>query len=142
MLRKIHGTAWLSLVDTLLHIIWTEDFWINNSIQYKDDPNRPCRYSEYRDWNSIVYYNNQVTSKVDKYLSNLRIGHLGKTVFRTNNDGIRRRWSCKVKDVLIHVIAEELHNRGEIIAILWLINIKPQDIGWLSVMKITIPHGQ
>ena len=41
---------------------------------------------------------------------------LGKTVFTSNNDGVRR--SCNVKDVLIPVI-EELHHRGEIMAILW-----------------------
>ena len=28
-----HETAWLSLKDTLLHIIWAEDTWINHSIQ-------------------------------------------------------------------------------------------------------------
>jgi len=39
--------------------------------------------------------------------------------------------------VLIHVMAEELHHRGEIIAILWQMNIQPPDMGWLSVMKKT-----
>jgi uncharacterized damage-inducible protein DinB len=41
--------------------------------------------------------------------------------------------------VLIHVIAEELHHRGEIIAILWQMNFQPPDMGWLSVMKKTDP---
>jgi uncharacterized damage-inducible protein DinB len=44
-----------------------------------------------------------------------------------NIDGIRR--SKKAIDVLIHVIAEELHHRGEIIAILWQMNLQPPDIG-------------
>jgi uncharacterized damage-inducible protein DinB len=30
---KNYETAWLSLKDTLLHIIWAEDSWINYSIQ-------------------------------------------------------------------------------------------------------------
>ena len=38
---KNHETAWLSLKDTLLHIIWAEDSWINYSIQGLEDPNRP-----------------------------------------------------------------------------------------------------
>src|SRR5919205_3888813 len=33
---KNHETAWLSLKDTLLHIIWAEDSWINYSIQDLD----------------------------------------------------------------------------------------------------------
>ncbi len=58
---------------------------------------------------------------------------LGKPVFRTNNDDMRR--ACNVKDVLLRVIAEELYHRGEIMAFLWQMNIKPTDMGWLSVMK-------
>ncbi len=54
-----------------------------------------------------------------------------------NVDGIRR--TTKVRDVLIRVITEELHHRGEIIAILWQMNFQPPDMGWLSVMKKTDP---
>jgi uncharacterized damage-inducible protein DinB len=44
-----------------------------------------------------------------------------------------------VKDVLIHIITEELHHRGEIITILWQMNVPPPDMAWLSVMKKTDP---
>jgi hypothetical protein len=44
-----------------------------------------------------------------------------------------------VRDVLIHVIIEELHHRGEIIAILWQMNFQPSDMGWLSIMEKTNP---
>ena len=30
---KNHETAWLAMKDTLLHIMWGEDTWINYSIQ-------------------------------------------------------------------------------------------------------------
>ena len=35
---KNHETGWLSLKDTLLHIIWAEDSWINYSIQGLEIP--------------------------------------------------------------------------------------------------------
>jgi len=60
-----------------------------------------------------------------------------ESISRMNVDGIRR--TTKVRDVLIHVITEELHHRGEIIAILWQMNFQPPDMGWLSVMKKTDP---
>ncbi|HYX54794.1 MAG TPA: DinB family protein, partial [Nitrososphaeraceae archaeon] len=82
-------------------------------------------------------YNIECISKVNNYLSSLKPDDLYKSVSRINNDGIRR--TTTVKDVLIHVITEELHHRGEIIAILWQINIQPPDMGWLSVMKKTDP---
>jgi len=134
---KNHETAWLSLKDTLLHIIWAEDSWINYSIQGLEDPNRPFPYSNYKSWSAIEDYNFECISKVNNYLSSLKPDDLYKSVSRINNDGIRR--TTIVKDVLIHVITEELHHRGEIIAILWQMNIQPPDMGWLSVMKKTDP---
>ena len=132
-----HDIAWLSLKDTLLHIIWVEDTWINYSIQGLEDPNRPFNYSKYQTWNSIIEYNSRIISKVDEYLSNIKLEDLDRKVWRINKDGIRR--TSRIKDVLIHVVTEELHHRGEIIAILWQMNIEPPDMGWLSIMKKTDP---
>ena len=137
-MTRNHETAWLSLKDTLLHIIWAEDSWINYSIQDMEDPNRPFNYSKYQTWESIEEYNSKVTSKVDKYLFNIEQEDLDKKVHRVNNDGGVRRTSM-VKDVLIHVVTEELHHRGEMIAILWQMDIQPPDMGWLSTMKKTDP---
>ena len=132
-----HDIAWLSLRDTLLHIIWVEDTWINYSIQGLEDPNRPFNYSKYQTWNSIIEYNSRTVSKVDEYLSNIKLEDLDMKVWRINNDGIKR--TSRIKDVLIHVVTEEIHHRGEIIAILWQMNIEPPDMGWLSIMRKTDP---
>ena len=53
--------------------------------------------------------------------------------YRINNDGIRRKYIAR--DVLLHIMTEELHHRGEIIAILWQQDLQPPDMGWLSVMR-------
>ena len=132
-----YNTAWLSLKDTLMHIIWAEDSWINYSINDLDDPNRPFDFKKYDSWRKIVDYNNKVVSKINTYFMNLNDSDLFKTVYRINNDGIRRK--SIVRDVLLHVMMEELHHRGEIIAILWQKDIQPPDMGWLSVMRKTDP---
>ena len=59
---------------------------------------------------------------------NLIDSDLLKRVYKVNNDGIRRK--SIVRDVLLDVITEELHHRGEIIAILWQKDIQPPDMGW------------
>ena len=136
-LVKNHETGWLSLKDTLLHIIWIEDSWVNYTIHGLEDPNRPFPYSNYTSWSSIENYNSSTISSVSNYLSLLKPDDLDRLISRTNVDGIKR--NMRVKDVLIHVVAEELHHRGEIIAILWQTNIRPPDMGWLSIMKKTDP---
>jgi hypothetical protein len=85
-----HETAWLSLKDTILHIIWVEDSWINYSIQGLEDPNRPFPYSKYKSWDAITGYNFEVISKVNYYLSSIQLEDLHKAAPRTNIDGIRR----------------------------------------------------
>ena len=102
-----YNTAWLSLKDTLLHIIWAEDSWINYSINNLEDPNRPFDFSKHDSWEKIVDYNNRVVSKVNSYFVNLNDIDLVKTVYRINNDGVRRK--SIARDVLLHVIIEELH---------------------------------
>jgi len=134
---KNRETGWLSLKDTLLHIIWVEDSWINYSIQGLEDPNRPFPHFNYNSWKAIEDYNLNSTLKINSYLDSLTPNDLWKSISRMNVDGIRR--TIKVRDVLIHVITEELHHRGEIIAILWQMNFQPPDMGWLSVMKKTDP---
>ena len=134
---KNRETGWLSLKDTLLHIIWVEDSWINYSIQGLEDPNRPFPYSNYNSWKAIEDYNLNSILKINSYLDSLTPNDLWKSISRMNVDGIRR--TTKVRDVLIHVITEELHHRGEIIAILWQMNFQPPDMGWLSFMKKTDP---
>jgi uncharacterized damage-inducible protein DinB len=84
---KNRKTAWLSMKDTLLHIMWVEDTWINYSIHALDDPNRPFPYHKYQTWNALIDHNQEVTSKTKKYLSK---EDLLMPVFRVNNDGIRR----------------------------------------------------
>ncbi|MGN6623650.1 MAG: DinB family protein [Candidatus Nitrosocosmicus sp.] len=137
LMIKNQETGWQSLKDTLLHIIWVEDSWINYSIQGLEDPNRPFPYSKYNSWKHVEEYNLKSISKVDNYLSSLTAESLYKPVSRLNKDGIRR--NTIAKEVLIHVFTEELHHRGEIIAILWQMDIQPPDMGWLSVMKKTVP---
>ncbi|MCD6038206.1 MAG: hypothetical protein K0S67_2095, partial [Nitrososphaeraceae archaeon] len=110
---------------------------INYSIQGLEDPNRPFNYSKYQTWNSIIEYNSRTVSKVDEYLSNIKLEDLDRKVWRINIDGIKR--TSRIKDVLIHVVIEEIHHRGEIIAMLWQMNIEPPDMGWLSIMKKTDP---
>src|SRR5919199_6187042 len=78
-------TGWLSLKDTLLHIIWAEDSWINYSIHGLEDPKRPFTYSNYNSWYAIEEYNFKVISKVDHYLSSLTAESLCKNVSRINN---------------------------------------------------------
>src|SRR3954470_13708818 len=79
---KNRETGWLSLKDTLLHLIWVEDSWINYSVQGLEDPNRPFPYSNYNSWNAIDDYNLTSTLKINDHLSSLMPKDLWRSVSR------------------------------------------------------------
>ena len=134
---KNRETGWLSLRNTLLHIMWAEDTWIHYSVQGLDDPRRPFPFDQYQSWHDIEAYNSEVVSKTARYFQSLTAAELDRKVTRVNKDGVRR--TISVRDVLFHVFTEEMHHRGEIIAMLWQMDIQPPDMGWPSVMGKTDP---
>lgn len=136
-LAKNRQTAWLSIKDTMLHIIWAEDTWINYSMQGAEDPHRPFPYGSYANWDDVASYGAQVMAAVEARLSSMKEQDLDRLVSRVNNDGIRR--SMKARDVLMHVFTEEVHHRGEIIAMLWQMDVQPPDMGWASTLGRTNP---
>ena len=86
--KNYHGkelAGWLSLKDTLLHIIWVEDSWINYSIQGLEDPNRPFPYSNYNSWHAIDDYNLTSTLKINEYLDSLTPDDLWSTGFKNEH---------------------------------------------------------
>ena len=59
-MAKNYNTVWLQLKDTLLHIIWAKDSWINYSINYLEEQIEPFDFTKYNSWKKIVDYNNRV----------------------------------------------------------------------------------
>jgi uncharacterized damage-inducible protein DinB len=53
-----------------------------------------------------------------------------KYVVKNNSD---ETVEITVEDVLIHIFEEEVHHRGEIIALLWQMNIEPPLMGWKNL---------
>ena len=66
----------------------------------------------------------QVENRMNKYLNSLSPEDLK----RKYEAGDRRKGKIEtltVEDVLVHVFEEEVHHRGELIALFWQMGIKP-----------------
>lgn len=72
-----------------------------------------------------------VEKRMQNYLNALHAGGLGKK-FAIKNDE-NETAGITAEDVLIHVFEEEIHHRGEIIALLWQMNIEPPLMGWKNL---------
>jgi uncharacterized damage-inducible protein DinB len=62
------------------------------------------------------------------YFESLTPERLEKTYATQNDAG--KTVVVTAEDVLVHVFEEEVHHRGELIALLWQMNVEPPLMSW------------
>jgi uncharacterized damage-inducible protein DinB len=43
--------------------------------------------------------------------------------------------SVRVEDVLVHLALENIHHYGELIALLWQMDVEPSHMGWIGYLQ-------
>ena len=69
-----------------------------------------------------------VEARMKVYIDALLPNDLEKTHIREIQSGISIE--VTTEDVLLHLFEEEVHHRGELIALLWQMGIEPPPMGW------------
>jgi uncharacterized damage-inducible protein DinB len=69
-----------------------------------------------------------VEGRMSRYLESLPPEGITKKYRLTNDVG--QDVEVTAEDILVHVFEEEVHHRGELIALLWQMNIEPPLMGW------------
>ena len=130
---KNRGASFDSLRNILLHTIDAEDRLVNYVIagRTKDWVSRSPE--EFRDMDSIKKRASETESKTKAYLSRLTPEELERKV-----DFSRPRMPpmlVRVEDILIHAALENIHHFGELIAMLWQMDVEPAHVGWLGWLQ-------
>jgi len=131
---KDRGASFNSFRNIYLHCIAVLDFYVNHLIQ--GDVTYPrINYEDYDDMQKIIGYLEQVESKADMYLRQVTQTELSRKIERKLRDG--STITVTVEDILIDFFQEETHHRGELLALLWQIDITPPHIGWTQYLATT-----
>jgi uncharacterized damage-inducible protein DinB len=126
---KDRGASFPSLRDIFLHIIFVVDAFINYILQ--GNPNYPSvNYNKYDSIEKITKYLEQVESKANAYLSKVTPEELAKKIERKQKDG--STILIPVEDLLLDLFQEETHHRGELIALLWQMDVAPPHVGFIK----------
>jgi len=116
-----------SLRVIYLHCVTVLDFYVNNVIQ--GDTNYPrINTDDYDNIEKISIYTEQVESKANAYLSKITPEELSRKIERKQRDG--SSITVTVEDILIDFFQEETHHRGELIALLWQMDVRPPHLSW------------
>ena len=123
---KNREASWYSMRNIFIHTLSATDHWLDF---LQDEKLRVRRdFDDYKTIEDIQAYTDHVEGRMRNYLNSLTSEQLSKKYAVTNDAG--EKIQTTAEDVLIHVFEEEVHHRGELIALLWQVGIEPPPMGW------------
>jgi uncharacterized damage-inducible protein DinB len=117
------GASFDCMRDIFIHSLQAEQFWIRRLSGKNTEEIFKTPFSKFADINTIQKYADEVEAETNEYLKTLTDDKL-QSIFEFKAwDGKPDR--KKIEDILMHVIEEEIHHRGELLCIYWQNDIKP-----------------
>jgi uncharacterized damage-inducible protein DinB len=123
---KNREASFHSFRNIFIHTLGATDYWLD--FLQKEDLHSHKKFDEYQTFQDVRTYMEHVETRMRDYLNSLLMGGLEKK-YTTTNDA-NETVEITAEDVLIHVFEEEVHHRGELIALLWQMGIEPPLMGW------------
>lgn len=122
---KNRKASWHSLRNIFIHTLGAADHWLDLLTGQRQIRKG---FDDYKTMKDVENYMHHVETRMRDYLNSLTPEGLMAT-FRVTNDA-SEAVEVTAEDVLIHVFEEEVHHRGELIALLWQMDIEPPPMGW------------
>ena len=130
---KSHRASFDSMRNIFLHTLDAEDWMINYVIPGRVKDWVSQSPNEFHDMDSIRKRAREVESKTKSYVAKMTSVELEKKV-EYSRPGMSPVL-VRVEDVLIHVVFENVHHFGELIALLWQIDVEPPHMGWIAYLQ-------
>jgi uncharacterized damage-inducible protein DinB len=122
---KNREASWHSLRNIVIHTLGAIDYWLDFLRDEKLWTGKD--FDDYKSIDDVREYMGHTEERMKAYLSGLTAEGLTKKYEVTDDAG--EKTVVTAEDVLIHV-EEEVHHRGELIALLWQIDVEPPLMGW------------
>jgi len=117
------GASFDCIRDIFVHSLQAEQFWIRRLSGKSTEGIYDTPFTKFTNVNAIQEYADKVEAETNEYLETLTDEKL-ESVFEYKgwNGKINRH---KIEDILMHVVEEEIHHRGELLCIYWQHDIRP-----------------
>jgi uncharacterized damage-inducible protein DinB len=125
-LTKNREASFHSLRNIFIHTLGAVDHWLDFLLNEQLRTKR--EFDDYRTMDDLQKYMARVEARMRTYTASLTPEEVQREYEVTNDLGVATRVTAE--DVLIHVFEEEVHHRGELIALLWQMGIEPPLMGW------------
>jgi uncharacterized damage-inducible protein DinB len=123
---KNREASFHSLRNIFIHTLNAIDYWLDFLQNEKLHSHK--KFDDYKTIEDVKAYMKHVEKRMRKYLNSLGTkGVYKKYKIKHDNGEVE---AVTAEDILIHVFEEEVHHRGEIIALLWQMGVEPPPMGW------------
>ena len=123
---KNREASFESIRNIFIHTLGAIDYWLD--FLQGQNLRSKRKFEDYKTFKEVRNYMEHVEKRTHDYLNSLTTGQLEKTYAVTDDDG--KSFEVTTTDILIHIFEEEVHHRGEVIALLWQMNVEPPQMGW------------
>jgi uncharacterized damage-inducible protein DinB len=124
---KNREASFNSIRNIFIHTLNATDYWLDF---LQDDNQRSKKeFEEYKTLKEIGDYVQKVESRMNKYLKSLSPEDL-KRKYKGRERRKGKIETLTAEDILVHIFEEEVHHRGELIALFWQMGIQPPLIGY------------
>jgi uncharacterized damage-inducible protein DinB len=123
---KDREASFHSMRNIFVHTLGAVNYWLD--FLKKENTRSRKEFDDYTNFQDVQTLMEQVEKRTHDYLDPLSTDGL-KEKFTVTND-MNEMVAVTAEDILIHVFEEEVHHRGELIALLWQMGIEPPLMGW------------
>jgi uncharacterized damage-inducible protein DinB len=117
------GASFDCIRDIFIHSLQAEQFWIRRLSGKNIEEIFKTPFSKFADIHAVQAYADEVEAETNNYLKTLTDKQLQSVFEYKGWDGKTKQ--NKTEDILMHVIEEEIHHRGELLCIYWQNDITP-----------------
>jgi uncharacterized damage-inducible protein DinB len=131
---KDRNASFSSLRDIFVHIIFVVDAYVSIATTGVSTYPSAIDFNAYDNIGKIKKHLEQVESKAGAYLAKVTPEELKRNVERKLKDGTTILLS--VEDLLLDFFQEETHHRGELLALLWQMDVTPPHMGFGQYLRM------
>jgi len=126
-LIKNREASYHSIRNIFIHTLNAIDYWLD--VLLRENKRQTKRqFEEYKSIDYIRRYMGHVETRMESYINSVTSKGLKARYQRKDDRG--EDIEVTAEDILIHVFEEEVHHRGELIALLWQMGVEPPLMGW------------
>jgi len=128
--------SFYSMRNVFLHSLEAEQNWVRRLSTGKMGEWSKHNYDQdFKDVEAMRQYMNEVESESRTILMKLEPEDLEKVFSWPAKDGTIN--SFRIEDILLHVVEEEIHHRGEILCLMWQIDATPPYTSYTAYLAET-----